>query len=103
MFLVISVMTLISLWLDSNSDARFLICCTSLVCHIIYMIFLGTILPNNGQTCPRIGKYIILLYIKSYVLFLVHFTIKKNCLVFTLQCIVIVQSSLNLDLNPLEK
>jgi hypothetical protein len=54
---VFVVLLLSSFWLNSEQEVRLNLCCTLLVCHVLFLQNIGHI--NNGDNAPVIGMLLL--------------------------------------------
>lgn len=59
---VLVVLTLASFWIEAEISTRLSLECTLLICHSLYLQYMGLYLFNGGVNCPLIGKNIILIF-----------------------------------------
>ncbi|KDR17732.1 Neuronal acetylcholine receptor subunit beta-3 [Zootermopsis nevadensis] len=52
--LVLSSLVLLSFWLSPSEESRINILCVSLICHCVYLTYLGAKLNNTGEKSPLI-------------------------------------------------
>ncbi|XP_071454775.1 neuronal acetylcholine receptor subunit alpha-2-like [Hetaerina americana] len=52
--LILTAMTLSSFWLDPEPPHRLAMCSISILCHCLYLQYLGVKLPSNGDMTPVI-------------------------------------------------
>jgi hypothetical protein len=57
------VLTLASSWIEAEISSRLSLECTLLICHSLYLQYMGLNLFNGGVNCPLIGKILILIFV----------------------------------------
>jgi len=59
---VLMILTLITFWMEPAEADRLILAALNLVSHILFLQYLGKILPGNGDQTPVISKYLLLLH-----------------------------------------
>jgi hypothetical protein len=54
------MLTLASSWIEAEISTRLSLECTLLICHSLYLQYMGLYLFNGGVNCPLIGKNLVL-------------------------------------------
>lgn len=59
---VLMILTLITFWMEPSEADRLVLAALNLVSHILFLQYLGKILPGNGDQTPLISKNSLLLH-----------------------------------------